>query len=125
MADVLRYDMGNVRGGPLLCYDAAQVEDDVLMLSGPHGGTGGSTPPGSWPNPGDNDVWDGPYGPKIVDWTDVSHPGFDARWPPGGGSHYSPPNRSWHWDASVPAGYYTRITKQNRYDDREEIPSVS
>jgi len=119
MAGPLYYDMPGPRGGPLLCYDAAQVEDDELMLSGPHSGAGGSVPPVSWGNPGANDTWSGPYGPKIVDWTDVSHPGLDVRDP-----GYSPPNRSWHYDSSVPAGWYTRITRQNRYEEHEEVATA-
>ena len=120
MAGPLRYDMPGPRGGPLLCYDAGEVEDDVTMLSGPHTGAGGSVPPGTWPNPGADDVWDGPYGPELVDWTNGTHPGADMT--QGG---WAAPNRSWLFDSDVPAGWYTRVTKQDRFEDRDEVPTVS
>lgn len=104
--------------GPILAYDAAEIEDDELMLSGPHTGTGGSTPPGSWPNPGPNDVWDGPYGPELRDWTNTSHPG--ANMTQGG---WSPPNRALKYDTSIPTGYYTRISTRSKRSRQD--PSVS
>ena len=122
MSGPLRYDMGNVRGGQLLCYDAAAVEEDALMLSGPNTQAPSSSPPVSWGNPGESEGWDGPYGPPVTDWTDGSHgqPGSV-----GGSTSYSPPNKSWHWDSDVPQGWYTLITKQDRSRTREEVPTVS
>lgn len=110
-----------VGDGPILSYDAAEVEDDELMLSGPHTGAGGSVPPGSWPNPGADDVWDGPYGPRMVDWNNTSHPG--ANMTQGG---WSPPNQSLKYDTEIPAGYYTRISRREKRSRPEIIiPMVS
>lgn len=96
-------------GGCLLAYDAAEVEDDELMLSGPAPGG----PPGSWPNPGPNDVWSGPYGPEMVDWNNTSHPGaYGAGW--------SPPNQSLKYDSAIPAGWYTRVSRRDKYSRRDQ-----
>lgn len=104
-----------------LAYDAVEVEDDALMLSGPHTGAGGSTPPGSWPNPGADDRWDGPYGPELVDWTNVSHPGADMT--QGG---WVPPNKGLKYDSSVPTGWYTRISKRDKYSRWEQdVPTIN
>ena len=126
MSQPLRYDMPGsatppgTPGGCLLCYDAGQNADDALMLSGPHTGAGGSSPPGSWPNPGDSDKWDGPYGPPITDWTNVSHPGADMT--QGG---WVPPNAALKYDSSIPAGWYTRITKRALTLDKPTVVVVN
>lgn len=117
MALPLRYDMpGPEPGGCLLAYDAAEVEDDTVMLSGPHSGAGGSMPPAGWPNPGPNENWDGPYGPEMVGWTNGTHPGADLT--QGG---WSPPNQSLKYDSSIPAGWYTRVSRRNKYSRRDVV----
>lgn len=115
MALTLKYDQA------AFAYDAAEVEDDALMLSGPHTGTGGSTPPGSWPSPGADDDWEGPYGPELVDWTNATHPGADMT--QGG---WSPPNQSLKYDSDIPSGWYTRISNRNKYSRPEvEVDPIS
>lgn len=107
--------------GTILSYDAAEIEDDALMLSGPHTEAGGSVPPVSWPNPGPDDQWDGPYGPELVAWDNTSHPGADMT--QGG---WSPPNKALKYDTDIPAGWYTRTSTKNRYNRREpEIPFIT
>ena len=122
MATALKYDMpGPSPGGCLLAYDAAEVEDDELMLSGPHTGAGGSAPPVSWPNPGANDVWDGPFGPRLVDWTNATHPGADMTF---GG--WVPPNKALKYNSSIPAGWYTRVTRRDKYSrNRVTVPTIN
>jgi hypothetical protein len=115
MSTPFTYDM------PGLAYDAAEVEDDETMFSGPNTQAPSSTPPGSWPNPGADDSWEGPYGPQIVDWTNASHPGADMT--QGG---WSPPNRGFKYDSSIPAGWYTRVTRRDKYSKREvTVPSIT
>ena len=111
----------HVPRGTILSYDAAEIEDDVLMLSGPHTEAGGSVPPVSWPNPGPNDQWDGPYGPELVEWDNTSHPGADMT--QGG---WSPPNKALKYDTDIPAGWYTRTSTKNRRSRRAPvIPMIS
>lgn len=110
-----------VSPGTILAYDAAEVEDDAKMLSGPHTGAGGSVPPVAWPNPGPNDVWEGPYGPELKDWDNTSHPGADLT--QGG---WVPPNKALKYDSDIPAGWYTRTSTKNKYSRREpEIPLIT
>lgn len=124
MATALKYDFDSVStAGGIFTYDAAEVEDDTLMLSGPHTEAGGSTPPVSWPNPGPNDIWDGPYGPPIVDWTNTSHPGAH---PGPSAAGWSPPNKALKYDSSIPVGWYTRISRRdlrNRFD--RPVPTLN
>lgn len=108
-------------GSCILAYDAAEVDDDEIMFSGPHTGTGGSTPPGSWPNPGPDDDWEGPFGPELVDWTNTSHPGADMT--QGG---WSPPNQSLKYDTDIPAGWYTRVSRRDRRSrGTKEVPTLN
>ena len=102
MAETLKYD------NPALAYDAAELVDDEVMLSGPATGV-----PVSWPNPGSNDTWDGPYGTRLVEWTNASHPGAD---PTQGG--WVPPNKALKYDSSIPDGWYTRISRKDKYSKR-------
>ncbi len=80
---------------PFRCYDAASNARDYLRLSGPA--------PVAPTNPG-VDPWFGDYGPPVDEWTDVTHPQTDPRWP-----GHSVPNKSWRYDELLPAGWYTRI----------------
>lgn len=97
-------------GDPLLVIGAAHGEGEIIMVSGPSPGA----PPGSWPNPGQNDVWDGPYGPRIVDWTSGTH-----------GAGWSPPNEGFVMGFTIPAGWYTRVTRGVKFGVKPLIPNVS
>ena len=100
-------------GGGIFAYDAAEVEDDALMLSGPNTLAPASDPPVSWPNPGPGDTWDGPYGPLIVDWNNTSHPGAH---PGPSATGWSPPNKALKYDSAIPGGWYSRISKRDPRD---------
>ena len=97
-------------GSPILVIGAASSQDEELMVSGPSPGA----PPGSWPNPGDDDVWDGPYGPRIVDWTSGTH-----------GAGWAPPNAGFVIGSTIPAGWYTRITRNNKFVAKPLILNIS
>lgn len=98
---------------PLFPVDAASVEDDEMMLSGP-----APAPP---PAPG-VDPWDGPYGHPVIEWTTANgYPAVGYSFPlkpgdpptPAPGYGVNPP-RSWKMDVQLPDGWYTRISRRDK-----------
>jgi hypothetical protein len=90
-------------GAPFLFLGAASC-DHELRLSGP----APSSPPAGYTT--GTERWDGPYGPTVDEWTDVTHP-------PGGSLSYSAPttpNSSWLIGSQLPAGWYTVIRRDTR-----------
>jgi len=84
---------------PVLFLDAASV-DHELRLSGPS-----PAPPGAGHTAG-TDVWEGPYGTPVDEWTDITHPPITV------GVSYpltaaGLPNPSWLLDTQFPDGWYT------------------
>lgn len=96
----------------ILAVDAASVEDDEMMLSGPS-----PNPP---PAPG-VDPWDGPYGHPVTEWTTANgYPALgrvgvlpDPPVPAPGYGLTAP--RSWKVDVQLPDGWYTRISRRDKY----------
>jgi len=86
---------------PFLYLNAADVPDHDIRLSGP------APAPPALPQFTDGDVgWDGPYGPTIETWDDISHP------PVTPGVSYpvsvsGDPNPSWLLNSEIPTGWYT------------------
>lgn len=81
---------------PLFAFDAASVEDDELMLSGP-----AVTPPAS---PG-TDPWNGPYGYPVTSFTNANgYTGYGLG-----------PTKSWKFDTQLPDGWYTRISRRDKF----------
>lgn len=99
--------------GALLAVDAASVEDDEMMLSGP-----APAPP---PGPPYVDPWGGPYGFLVTEWTTTN--GFPATGrvgvlpdPPVPAPGYGLTGpRSWKVDVQLPNGWYTRISRRDKY----------
>lgn len=83
----------------LFAFDASSVEDDIVRLSGP--APAPIVPPVSKPDP--LGPWPA-YGPPVDQWTNVTHPGYGPV-----------PNPGLRWDTPIPAGWYTRITRRNKY----------
>jgi len=94
-------------GDPFLYYGAASCEDHDVRLSGP----AVPAPPPS--HESGAEPWDGPYGPSIETWNDVTHP-------PGGVLSYAAtfggnPTSSWMFGSEVPNGWYAvKIRKRKR-----------
>lgn len=88
----------------LLAVDAASVEDDEMMLSGP-----APAPP---PTPG-VDPWNGPYGRPVTEWTTPN--GYPAVGYGGAPGYTVSPPRSWKVDVQLPDGWYTRISRRDKH----------
>lgn len=93
-----------INDSPLLAADAASVEDDELMLSGP-----APAPP---PAPG-TDPWNGPFGHPVTEWTTTN--GYPASGYGGAPGYTTSPPRSWKVDVQLPDGWYTRISRRDKY----------
>lgn len=81
----------------LFAVDAGSVADDDVLLSGP-----APSPPS---NPG-VDPWDGPYGLPVTEWKEATHPGYGTD---------PEPTKSWKVDVQLPDGWYTRISRRDKW----------
>jgi|PlaIllAssembly_1097288.scaffolds.fasta_scaffold00334_2 hypothetical protein len=83
-----------------LYLDASSVASHRTRLSGP----APSDPPAAYES--GTDKWDGPFGPTIETWTDITHPTGD---PSVNYTAPTTPNVSWLLDSEIPDGWYTVI----------------
>lgn len=91
---------------PLFPVDAGSVEDDTMMLSGP----APAPPPGP---PFGVTPWSGPYGHPVTEWTTTN--GYPAVGYGGAPGYTVNPPRSWKVDVQLPDGWYTRISRRDKY----------
>jgi len=90
--------------GCIFPVDAASVEDDEQILSGPA--------PAAPPAPG-TDPWNGPYGHPVTEWTTTNgYPAVGFGGAPGYGLTLP---KSWKVDVPLPDGWYTRISRRDKY----------